>query len=556
MNPVVLSLLALAGFSMAVKIPIQKVKGSRLARRSGGTAVSVSKPSKLVNTQVLAASSSSSSTLSLSDVQDLIYIANVTVGGVQYPVQLDTGSSDLWVFPTAAPLPNATDSSISQNLTYGIGWAYGQIAYAQAEFAGISVSQQAFLNVSQAQNPALSYSASGVLGLGFDSLSIIDSVINKTGASTGRTLLYNLFQDNPSEPNFIAFSLQSSTDGDDIQGTFAVGETDPQYANVTNTNKIPTWPVSSPSRWTVLLDSFIVGTQTNDVSSTVSGVPSNKAVVLLDSGTSYTYAPVDVCTAIYGGVAGAQYDSSIGQWVVPCDAEIDMALQIDNQIFPLNPLDVTPTTPGDNSTCVGSFLPQTESVGAGQFDWLIGDNFLRSVYALYDFGDLDSSGNTGNPYIQMLALVDPNQASAEFHAARGGTPLTNITYNVSNSGSGVTTVSLSTDVADTIAKLSQYLPAMLGVMALNALVLLVLTIVGLVLLCRRRGRARARKTPGRLSPMPLSYTTMNRQSDMPEPGPHTYEPVSMALTEDTLFVPPSPAFKGEARYSERPKSIA
>ncbi|KAI6119350.1 aspartic peptidase domain-containing protein [Pisolithus croceorrhizus] len=474
---------------MAVKIPIQKVKGSRLDRRSGGTAVSVSW--LLLRPSIL---------LYYSDVQDLIYIANVTVGGVH-----------LWVFPAAAPLPNATDS-------YGIGWAYGQIAYAQAEFAGISVPQQAYLNVSVAQNPALSYSASGVFGLGFDSLSTIDAVINKTGASTGRTLLYNLFQDNPSEPNFIAFSLQ---------GTFAVGETDPQYANVTNTNKIPTWPVSSPSRWTVLLDSFIVGTQTNDVSSTVSGVPSNKAVVLLDSGTSYTYAPVDVCTAIYGGVAGAQYDSSIGQWVVPCDAEIDMALQIDNQIYPLNPLDVTPTTPGDNSTCVGSFLPQTD-------DWLIGDNVLRS----------------------MLALVDPNQASAEFHAARGGTPLTNITYNVSNSGSGVTTVSLSTDVADTIAKLSQYLPAMLGVMALNALVLTVLTIVGLVLLCRRRGKARARKTPGRLSPMPLSYTSMNRHPDMPEPGPHTYEPVSMALTEDTLFAPPSPAFKGEARYLERPKSIA
>ncbi|KAI6113683.1 aspartic peptidase domain-containing protein [Pisolithus croceorrhizus] len=389
----------------------------------------------------------------------------------EYPVQLDTGSSDLWVFPTAAPLPNATDS-------YGIGWAYGQIAYAQAEFAGISVSQQAYLNVSVAQNPALSY---------------------------------------------------SSTDGDNIQGTFAVGETDPQF---------PTWPVSSPSRWTVLLDSFIVGTQTNDVSSTVSGVPSNKAVVLLDSGTSYTYAPVDVCTAIYGGVA------CIGQWVVPCDAEIDMALQIDNQIYPLNPLDITPTTPGDNSTCC-RILPSPNGVGC---DWLIGDNVLRSVYTLYDFGDFDSSGNYG----QSLQ----SRSSAEFHAARGGTPLTNITYNVSNSGSGVTTVSLSTDVADTISKLSQYLPAMLGVMALNALVLTVLTIVGLVLLCRRRGKARARKTPGRLSPMPLSYTSINRQSDMPESGPHTYEPVSMALTEDTLFAPPSPAFKGEARYLERPKSIA
>lgn len=39
------------------------------------------------------------------------------------------------------------------------------------------------------------------------------------------------------------------------------------------------------------------------------------------------YAPVDVCTAIYGSVSGAKFDSSIGQWIVPCDAEIDVALQ-------------------------------------------------------------------------------------------------------------------------------------------------------------------------------------------------------------------------------------
>jgi saccharopepsin len=137
-------------------------------------------------------------------------------------------------------------------------------------------------------NPALAYGAEGILGLGFDSLSTIDAKINQTGSSSGRTLLYNLFQDNPSEPNFIAFSLQSSSDGDGIEGSFAIGETDPQYANVMNTNKVPTWPVIAPSRWNVLLDSFIVGTQTNDVSSTVPGVPANKAVVLLDSGTSYT----------------------------------------------------------------------------------------------------------------------------------------------------------------------------------------------------------------------------------------------------------------------------
>lgn len=41
----------------------------------------------------------------------------------------------------------------------------------------------------------------------------------------------------------------------------------------------------------------------------------------------FRYAPTDVVEAIYGGVSGAAYDSSLGQWVVPCESEIDMALQ-------------------------------------------------------------------------------------------------------------------------------------------------------------------------------------------------------------------------------------
>lgn len=39
------------------------------------------------------------------------------------------------------------------------------------------------------------------------------------------------------------------------------------------------------------------------------------------------YCPVDVAQAIYGNVNGAKYDTSTGFWSVPCDAEIDMALQ-------------------------------------------------------------------------------------------------------------------------------------------------------------------------------------------------------------------------------------
>lgn len=67
-----------------------------------------------------------------------------------------------------------------------------------------------------------------------------------------------------------------------------VGEIDQTYSNISSSNELPTWPVVSPKRWNVLLDSFIVGTQTFSVSTNVSNAPSNQAVVLLDSGTSYT----------------------------------------------------------------------------------------------------------------------------------------------------------------------------------------------------------------------------------------------------------------------------
>lgn len=92
--------------------------------------------------------------------------------------------------------------------------------------ASFEISSQALLDVSSANNPALSYDAVGVLGLGFTSLSSIDYAVNKTGASTGRCLLYNMFNDNPSEPNYMTFSLQRSTESDDdVPGVFTIGQT-------------------------------------------------------------------------------------------------------------------------------------------------------------------------------------------------------------------------------------------------------------------------------------------------------------------------------------------
>uniref|UniRef100_A0A0W0FJQ2 Peptidase A1 domain-containing protein n=1 Tax=Moniliophthora roreri TaxID=221103 RepID=A0A0W0FJQ2_MONRR len=544
-------ILASSSVVSAVRFPVKQIRPS-LEQRSSDIYTR-----SHFNFPVLAAGDGSDN--GLNTVHDLLYMANISVGGNDYMVQLDTGSSDLWLKGNTFPLPNSSQTSHKLNITYGIGWAYGTISTATVEFADIRVTDQAYLDTSVAQNPALSYGAYGVMGLGFTSLSSIDAELNKTGSSSGRSLLFNMFEDNPSEPNFIAFAMQRSThDDSEVEGSFSIGEYDPKYQAVANAPRIPTWPEKHPTRWNVILEALHVGTQTTIPTTTVPDVPSNRAVVLLDSGTSWTYAPVEICDAIYGGVPGARYDNLRGQWVVPCDAEVDIAIQIQGQVFPIHPLDVNPKDMGDPTKCVGSFVPQTFSIGAGKFDWLVGDNVLRSMYSVYDFGDYDSNHQMGDPYVQLLSLVDPNKASAEFVKERGGTAKTNINYPISNvpaNAASSTSVVLSADVAQTIAKIGQFFPAILGIVALNALVLLALIILGAVFLCKRRrkkARRNTMRTPmGRMTPMPYS----SRRNSVVDPDQsHIYEPVSMALTEDTVFVPPSPGFK--KLDGSRPKSFA
>lgn len=81
------------------------------------------------------------------------------------------------------------------------------------------------MDVTSAENPALGYGALGILGLGFTSLSTVDALVNQSGSNGGRSLLFNAFLDNPSEPNFISFALPRSSDpgSDDFVGAVTIG---------------------------------------------------------------------------------------------------------------------------------------------------------------------------------------------------------------------------------------------------------------------------------------------------------------------------------------------
>lgn len=76
-----------------------------------------------------------------------------------------------------------------------------------------------------------------------------------------------------------------------------LGELDSNYTAVQNSPSLSTFPEVAPKRWNVLLQAFMVGSNTYSVSTNVTGAPSNNAVALLDSGTSYSY--VDICLYNY-----------------------------------------------------------------------------------------------------------------------------------------------------------------------------------------------------------------------------------------------------------------
>lgn len=61
------------------------------------------------------------------------------------------------------------------------------------------------------------------------------------------------------------------------------------------------------------------------------------------------------------------------------------------------------------------------TIDALPFDFLLGDSFLRNVYAVYDFGDFDTAGNMGKPYVKLLPLTDATTASAGFKKNRAAT---------------------------------------------------------------------------------------------------------------------------------------
>ncbi|KAF5369259.1 hypothetical protein D9758_002635 [Tetrapyrgos nigripes] len=383
----------------------------------------------------------------LDNVDDLLYFVDVSLGGNNFSVLVDTGSSDLWV---AGNVPGTKNLSVLESLGYAIGNPItGYINTARLDFDGFSVEDQVYLLVSVEDAQKTSF-PQGVIGLGPSASSFIRGSLGNSNSADPP--LDRIFQQNTTTPSYMTLLLSRNPSTEAISyqssGQLTIGETIPKLEAVLDAPKLPVL-VDQPihQHWATLLDSNGIIGPDGQIISTTTTIPnpsegsSEQLHVMFDSGFTVPQVPGYIIDAIYGRIPGASFiedgtklNTSLSYsnfWRLPCDYEVNVSFIFSGQEYPVAPLDLNRDMnlqdgDGENicmafyQTGIASSASTLSSVGA--LDMILGMAFLRNTYALFNFGDFvdGTTSSVGNPYIQLLSLSNKHQIHLDFVNARLG----------------------------------------------------------------------------------------------------------------------------------------
>ncbi|KAF5369435.1 hypothetical protein D9758_002480 [Tetrapyrgos nigripes] len=384
--------------------------------------------------------------VALHNLGDTTYRSNVTLGGKDFEVIIDTGSLDLWVH---GDVPGTKDLGIPMNITYADGTVQGNISTAQLQFDGFTIENQAYIRAEFTQDLE---DVNGIIGLGPSGGS---EVVRLLQSSAGDPPLDRIFQSNPSTPNILTFLLSRNATAEtsdtaplseQYPAQLTIGTTIPGLETITNAPKLPVLINQSgeDQHWMTLLDvDGIVANGKKISTSTAIRNPTNGTTdqlhVLFDSGFTFPQLPKTAVDAIYGDIPGAEFikDGAAASpdlaglenfYKIPCDYEVNVSFFFAGQEFPVSPLDLSfggPTSTGED-VCISLYQPIDDDIAGnpdfGAFDVILGMGFLRNTYILINFGDFvdGSTSNVADPYIQLLSISDKAKIHQDFVNARLG----------------------------------------------------------------------------------------------------------------------------------------
>jgi Eukaryotic aspartyl protease len=370
-----------------------------------------------------------------------LFDTEVIIGNQTFIVQVDTGSSDIWVLQDGWQCVNSTtDLEIPQadctfgnatytpsptleiiedeyfGVVYGAGNALGELAYEDVTLGGITVQRQIIGLVNSTCDTGSGIDE-GVMGFGYPALTMAHFgsevpdndteglLLNRT---TYDSLFTRMWKQGLVEPWF-SIALERPSSDDEIVGPggyLGLGELPAvPYDNdswaakpVEITNGIPgafTNYTQEITEWTLTVDGISWAPPDKDGKRSIAtpstcGFASNSTAfqAVVDSGQPLNLLPPAIINEVHALFdPPVRYDADSDIYVASCDSKpARLGIQLGHLAFWLKPEDLI--MPVGDGSCMSTLYPTASSSLGVSFNFL-GDAFLRNVVAIFDFGDIE-----------------------------------------------------------------------------------------------------------------------------------------------------------------------
>ncbi|ETN45196.1 uncharacterized protein HMPREF1541_10073 [Cyphellophora europaea CBS 101466] len=317
---------------------------------------------------------------------DAQFLSPVTIGGQQFIMNFDSGSSDTWVFNTNLPaaaqqghtLYDPTKSTTFQNslaqsdfnISYGDGSSCsGPVGIDTIDIGGSTVAQQAIgLPDTVSQSFIIDGQSDGLVGLAFSKLNTIQPQPQKT-------FFDNILPD-LSQPVFTAQLLGGKV------GAYEFGRIDTSAFK----GELARIPVdSSNGFWQVKSDLAAVNGQ---------DIPLQGGAAIIDTGTSLMLVQDAMVTGYYTQVQGAKVNAQAGGVIFPCNADLpDLDVRVGDSYVAtipgnsINFAEVGTDTETGESFCFGG-IQSNQGIPFA----IYGDVFFKSQFVAFEGGNSPSIG--------------------------------------------------------------------------------------------------------------------------------------------------------------------
>lgn len=280
---------------------------------------------------------------------------------------LDTGADTTWVMSTDCtsapckdhnnfgPANSTTLVALSKpfSISYGSGAVAGMLVTDNIEFAGM-VLPMTFGLANTTSSDFNSFPIDGILGLSLtksSTPSFIDTLV------ASKSLKSNIF----------GICLNREADG---QNTGEINFGAPDTSRYTGSLTYMTVDVAtSGGDWSILMDNVGFGTKQG-------GITGKQAYI--DTGTSFIFCPPADAAILHALIPGATTPDEGVTYHVPCTTTTSVTFTFGGITFTVSSEDWV--SPPANGQCTSNIYGRAVVPGA----WLLGDTFLKNVYAVFD----------------------------------------------------------------------------------------------------------------------------------------------------------------------------